>query len=130
MVIGGHKDDQISAAPILNWYFEIFQDVIATPDSHLLIIGYGFADEHINRAIAHAIAESDSKFSVLGPGEMAGLVALLEHCEGGDVLLSGLEYHFPYTLVEVFPKHAGQPTQLWLDIMEKAFGFAIDPRYR
>jgi len=51
MVIGHGKSERIQVEPILNWYLDIFKNQLAKDDTKLLIIGYSFRDEHINRVI-------------------------------------------------------------------------------
>ena len=49
MVIGHGKNERIQVKPILEWYFDIFKAQLAKDDTKLLIIGYSFRDEHINK---------------------------------------------------------------------------------
>lgn len=51
MIVGHGKADRIKANKLLNWYSEIFDSQLAQNSVKLLIIGYGFGDEHINEAI-------------------------------------------------------------------------------
>lgn len=48
MVIGDRKEEQINKEPLLKWYFEIFKEVLFQTERKLMVIGYGFGDEHIN----------------------------------------------------------------------------------
>ncbi len=52
MVIGHAKSEQIKCEPLLNWYFELFNQQLNVTNTKLLVIGYGFNDEHINKAIS------------------------------------------------------------------------------
>jgi hypothetical protein len=60
MVIGSEKSGAIEREPYLKWSHSIFEKVLAGPDAELLIIGYGFFDQHINRVIADAIKNTVS----------------------------------------------------------------------
>jgi hypothetical protein len=55
MVIAGSKRDQIRNIPLLDWYFEKFETVLSMSNMRLLVIGYGFHDEHINEVVAGSI---------------------------------------------------------------------------
>jgi hypothetical protein len=55
MILGGGKARAIERYPVLRWYSQVFSEYLAEPDTRLLIIGYGFRDEHINAALTQAI---------------------------------------------------------------------------
>jgi hypothetical protein len=45
------------------------------PDTRLMVIGYGFKDHHINKAISHAVYKHDLRMFVVSPqGRGAGKV--------------------------------------------------------
>jgi SIR2-like domain len=67
IIIGGDKAQQIQTHPILSAYVQAFETQLTQPDSRLMIIGYGFADHHINRMIAHAVYEHGLEFFVVCP---------------------------------------------------------------
>lgn len=67
MVIGRGKKSKIQKEPLLNVYFEIFNNVISKGRCRLFIIGYGFGDTHINEIISKAVTEHDLKIYVLSP---------------------------------------------------------------
>lgn len=67
LVMGGSKDAQISQHPILRRYANEFLEHLCRGDSRLLIIGYGFRDQHINRAIADAVYKHGLKFFNISP---------------------------------------------------------------
>jgi hypothetical protein len=50
-VVGGGKEAYIQSKPLLVQYFDILRDYLRLPGVRLMIIGYGFADDHINRLI-------------------------------------------------------------------------------
>lgn len=56
LVIGGNKHSAIAGSPILKWYFKEFEKALFGPNSRLMVIGYGFRDEHINRSIIDAVS--------------------------------------------------------------------------
>lgn len=67
MVIGGEKEQRISAEPLLEAYFEIFDQVLRGPNCKLLIIGYGFKDPHINQRIVQAVRNHGLKVFIISP---------------------------------------------------------------
>ena len=64
MVVGKAKADQIKASPLLKWYFDIFERVLFDGDVKLMIVGYGFGDDHVNEMIARGINEHGLKVFV------------------------------------------------------------------
>jgi hypothetical protein len=54
LVIGGNKVSAIHAHPLLRWCHEQFEAYLSEPDSRLMVIGYGYADPHINETILRA----------------------------------------------------------------------------
>lgn len=53
-IIGGGKAQAISRHPVLAWYAEEFKNRISQSDARLMIIGYGFRDDHINAVLQEA----------------------------------------------------------------------------
>jgi len=64
LVIGSGKTAAINRLAVLRWYWEQFLRYLSLPDTRLVVIGYGFADEHINQAILDAARGSLSMFVV------------------------------------------------------------------
>ncbi|QOJ31425.1 MAG: SIR2 family protein [Gammaproteobacteria bacterium] len=50
-VVGGGKEAYIQEKPLLTQYFKILKDYLHQPNTRLMIIGYGFADNHVNQLI-------------------------------------------------------------------------------
>ena len=76
MVIGGGKSSQIASFPILKWYFEEFRKCLSSQSSKLVIIGYSFGDDHINRLIAEGVSNGLHLFIIdpLGSDLFKGIV--------------------------------------------------------
>ena len=55
LVVGTEKTAKIAVMLLLTWYAEIFRQVLAAGDVRLMVVGYGFGDEHIKAAIAEAV---------------------------------------------------------------------------
>ena len=116
MVIGLEKERDIAREPLLRSYAAIFKMVL-TKAKRLLVIGYSFRDEHINRAIALAMAECHNpklELYVVPPerpdlfmerlyGEQVHSFGMSEKIPYGKFLSEKLKGYFPYTLAEVFP---------------------------
>jgi SIR2-like domain len=54
IVLGGGKEVEIAQDPLLNRYQQIFSEVLRERDAKLMVIGYSFGDDHINKAISDA----------------------------------------------------------------------------
>jgi hypothetical protein len=54
LVMGGDKISAIQRNALLKWYHEQLESYLSDPCSRLMIIGYGFADPHINQTIFRA----------------------------------------------------------------------------
>lgn len=112
MVIGKNKSEFIEKEPLLKWYFELFQKVIADGGKKLLIIGYGFGDQHINKILVDGVVNHGLQVYIISttpPPELRG------HFERGGhyyalPILDGLRGYFPYTLKEIFPSNQEQTT--------------------
>lgn len=50
-VVGGGKEHYIEGKPLLKAYFTEFRNRLSAPNARLMIIGYGFADDHVNKLI-------------------------------------------------------------------------------
>jgi hypothetical protein len=46
--LGRNKVGLIRSNAILRWNYERFEEYLGRPDTRLMAIGYGFADDHIN----------------------------------------------------------------------------------
>jgi hypothetical protein len=54
LVMGGNKTASIGTFQVLARYQAEFQEMLCQPHTHLMVIGYGFGDPHINGAIQTA----------------------------------------------------------------------------
>ena len=66
LIMGGQKTKGIGQTPILTWYAKQFDEYLARPQAKLMVIGYGFRDDHINDAIRKA-AEKKLQIFVIAP---------------------------------------------------------------
>jgi hypothetical protein len=61
MIIGRTKSELINKEPLLKWYFSLFEDVLSRAKK-LVVIGYGFGDEHINKVVVKNRAPDDLRY--------------------------------------------------------------------
>lgn len=66
MVMGGSKSIAIRAHRVLQWYFAQFQHYLGLGATRLMVIGYGFGDQHVNEAIL-AAADKGLRMFVVDP---------------------------------------------------------------
>ena len=100
MVMGTRKTLMIGNVPLLAWYHQVFEEVLSDGDVRLLVIGYGWADEHINEAIASAVKNHGLRVFSWNPTEP---VDLLNGRPFGDTIEKGLMGHATQNLTEVMP---------------------------
>ncbi|MFB0564678.1 MAG: SIR2 family protein [Candidatus Aminicenantaceae bacterium] len=103
MVLGRGKEKQIQDEPLLSWYFDLFRRVINRMGRKILIIGYGFRDEHINEVIAKAVDQFRLKIYVISPESQKNFHNSLRNERiHGDTILKGLEGYHQTTLTDMF----------------------------
>ena len=107
MVIGSNKKEDIEKEPLLKWYSELFQKEIDEGDKNLLIIGYGFRDEHINKILVKGIKNNGLKLYVINPTspkEFKGELNDVPHLGMNSTTIWEAIYgYFPYRLSQIFP---------------------------
>lgn len=67
LIMGGNKVTGIVQSPVLSWYQEKFEEHLSQPDTRLMVIGYGFRDEHINEVVMRAVNHSSLKIFIIAP---------------------------------------------------------------
>lgn len=112
MVIGKNKVNDIDQEPLLKWYFEIFQNLIKEGNKKLLIIGYGFADNHINDILLNGIQEYGLSLYIINTTDPETFKNRLEgkpsHSGSWEVskyskIWDGVKGYFPYSLRDIYP---------------------------
>lgn len=122
LVIGRNKERQIADESLLTWYFDLFKQVLFQRGIRLLIIGYGFRDDHINEVIAKAGEKHDMKIYIISPvkpREFINELSAEDHVYGKQILrcLSG---YFQASFGDIFPAD-GSDTPKWRDLYELFF---------
>lgn len=110
LVVGDGKSAQIEAHPLLAWYGDIFRQVLGAGDVRLMIVGYGFGDEHINAAIADAV--ETAKLRVFFWDTAPDLVERVKRAPHGERIWRGLLGKASRALLEVFPADQSE-TEEW-----------------
>lgn len=67
LVLGGAKAHEIQLHPILQRYHAEFERCLQQPHTRLMVIGYGFRDEHINKVIETAVHTHGLQMFVIDP---------------------------------------------------------------
>jgi hypothetical protein len=67
LILGGNKEVDIAKHSLLESYHAQFEWWLNMPRARLMIIGYSFADAHINRMIFSAIENRGLKLFLVGP---------------------------------------------------------------
>ena len=108
MVIGNRKAQQIAEQSLLSWYFDVFRAIVSEGDVRLMVIGYSFADEHINEAIAAAVRNHGLRVFIWDVGFDSVRQRLLS-TEDGKTILSSLISNCTRPMIEVFPSTSRYP---------------------
>jgi hypothetical protein len=101
MVIGTEKSPQIANQPLLFWYGDIFKRLLNAGDMRLMVIGYGFGDDHINATIAEAVASH--RLGVFIWDTAIDLKARILAAPYGPKIWKGLISTASRSFTEVFP---------------------------
>lgn len=59
-ITGENKVGRINSCPLTQYYSDIFEKLLLEHDCKLIVLGYGFQDEHINKAISKFIKSSNN----------------------------------------------------------------------
>jgi hypothetical protein len=69
VVMGGNKPTTLRQHPVLMWYATKFLEYLSRPNARLMVVGYGFRDNHINQIIHDAWIKGAKTLSmfIVGP---------------------------------------------------------------
>lgn len=113
MVIGKNKIINIAEEPLLKWYSELFETLICEGNKKILIIGYGFRDDHINKILLKGIKDHNLGLYIINPTDpqkfKESLVDTLPDYDGFNIW-EGIRGYFPYSLRDIFPSHQNKTT--------------------
>lgn len=118
LVMGRRKALSISRSPLLAWYHRLFESVISVGNVHLMTIGYGWGDEHINEAIANAVTKNGLR---VYDWNIAPADALLERVSRGSEIRTGLSGFITQPITEVMPPTPTNPGGPLYDSILRSF---------
>lgn len=67
IALGGGKPGTIHASAVLREYFAQFKADLTSGDTRLMVVGYGFADEHVNAVLLEAANNHNLKMFIVDP---------------------------------------------------------------
>lgn len=100
-VIGGGKRDAIEREPILQFYFNTFRDVL-NRSQKLLVIGYGFRDDHINEVIIEAAEKHGLRIYIISPDSPDDFKANSLPAPQRNRIWKSLAGYYPYKFRDVY----------------------------
>ncbi len=116
MILGTNKLEDLKNSPLLNWYFELFQEAISQPGARLFVVGYSFRDKHINDCLTKAIDANGLKIYIISPEDpelfkdrMSGNPypgqpgISHEVSNDGAKIWKAVAGYFPYRLKDLYP---------------------------
>ena len=119
LVVGKAKTSVIEAQPLLAWYFQLFQEVLCESDRNLVVIGYGFGEEHINAIIQEGV-DNGLRLYVISPKTAADFREMLIEKIHGETLWKALAHYHQGTLEDFSAGvHSPQPTQVAINLLSK-----------
>ena len=105
MVLGHQKEEQIKKEPILKWYFKIFEEVLSQAGMKLMVIGYGFRDDHVNKIIKNAITNNGLKLYIISPESPSEFINKLKEPGDRDIIVyKGLAGYNPSRFLDALKK--------------------------
>lgn len=103
MIIGGNKESHIQKYPLLQWYYEMFKNEVSKDNTKLLIIGYGFGDEHINSVLRKSILEKNLQLYIINPTKQIDFENDLKNKQWGNIFNDAIKKYYPHNLSTLFP---------------------------
>lgn len=88
MIFGENKIDAINNSSLFSAYFDEFKKVLNEPGTHLMTIGYGYGDSHVNQLIVEAWENSGLETFLVDP---LGLDVFIKNPENKMRVRSDLE---------------------------------------
>lgn len=120
LVVGRGKLQQIMQEPLLKEYFSLFKTHLLQPNQRILVVGYGFADEHINDVIAEAVSNYGLELFIISPEAPKDLSHKINSQHRGQEIWDGLSGHYKYSLLDIFPSDQSN-TATWNHIESTFF---------
>jgi hypothetical protein len=106
IVMGRRKPLTIAKSPLIDWYHRVFEQVMFSGDVRLMVIGYGWGDEHINDPIADAVQNRGLQIYSWNPQHPREMLAGRHR---GDDILRGIMGFSTRPMTEVMPNNPTNP---------------------
>lgn len=106
MIIGTEKSAHIADFRLLAEYWRIFRAVLQAGEVRLMVVGYGFRDEHVNSAIAEAVENHGLRVFIWSTTSN-----LMEHVRAaphGARIWKGVLSTANRPIIEVFPSNQAE----------------------
>lgn len=104
MVLGEGKVESILQEPLLDFYSQLFEEVLSRENMQLWVVGYGFADPHINACIARSIRKYGLRLCIVDYCRPNDFFKRLEKAPSGSDIVDGIGAFIANSLEGVFPK--------------------------
>lgn len=106
MIMGRRKPLTIARSPMIGWYHQVFERVLFSGDVRLMVIGYGWGDEHINEPIAEAVRNHGLQIYSWNPAIPRDMLSGVAR---GDDILAGIMGFTTRPMPEVMPHNPMNP---------------------
>jgi hypothetical protein len=119
IVMGRRKKETISRSPLIGWYHRVFENVLNSGNVSLMVIGYGWGDEHINEPIADAVLNHGLKIYSWNPQHPRDM---LSGKHRGDDIKRGIVLGFmTRSMSEIMPHKPMNPGSADYDAVVRDF---------
>jgi SIR2-like domain len=118
LVMGRRKPQIIARFPLIDWYHRVFEQVLFSGDVRLMVIGYGWGDEHINEPIANAVRNHGLHIYSWNPQHPNEILAGRHRA---DDILGGIMGFATRSMTEVMPNQPMNPGSAHYDGIVRDF---------
>jgi hypothetical protein len=119
MVMGRRKPLTIAKTPLIGWYHRVLEQVLCLGDVRLMVIGYGWGDEHINDPIADAVRNHGLQIYSWNPAHPGDM--LRDKHRGDDILRGVVMGFITRPMSEVMPHNPMDPGSAEYDAIVRDF---------
>ncbi|MBI3086783.1 MAG: SIR2 family protein, partial [candidate division NC10 bacterium] len=119
------KEQIIDREPLLRWYAKLFREALTGQNNRkLVIVGYGFRDDWINRTIGEACRIHGLKVFVVDPEDPEKFNQRLQGYGSWQQIRTGWAGYYRWTLRDLFPRQvAAGPARIALrNLTQAVFG--------
>jgi len=116
--MGRRKPLTITRSPLIGWYHRVLEQVLRAGGVRLMVIGYGWGDEHINDPIADAVLNHGLQ---VYSWDRSYPKDLLKGKHRGDDILRGVFGFMTRPMTEVMPHTPMNPGSADYDAMVRDF---------